>query len=237
MNTVNESIKVEDVLLLMDIRIEAYDLLRKLFLAEPTKEMMEELATRKVFDAFPFKDVSSTIHNGVNTISSFFQDHSPTDLNVFESLHWDYTRMFIGPFQLPAPPWGSVYLGEEKTLFQEETLQVRRAYLKYGFQSKQHGIEADDHIGLELDMMYQLVKLAKQDVLSDNPQSFLEITRDQLLFLENHLLSWVPAFSRDMKKTANTDFYKGVAELLYGYLELDRKMIDEITDYYALNRN
>jgi len=237
MNMVNEEIKLDDVLLLMDIRIEAYDLLRKLFLAEPTKEMITEIATKEMFSSFPFKDICSKIHKGSDLVTSFFQENSAEDLDVFESLHWDYTRMFIGPFQLPAPPWGSVYLSKDKTLFQEETLQVRRAYLKYGFQSKQHGVEADDHIGLELDMMFQLAKSAKGNLIEGKTQSFLENTCDQLLFLENHLLSWVPAFSRDMEKSANTNFYKGVAEVLIGYLELDRKMIDEISDYFTCNHD
>lgn len=62
--------------------------------------------------------------------------------------------MFIGPRELPAPPWESSYLNEDKLLFQEETLQVRMSYLKYNFIPKNYPHEADDHIALELDFMY-----------------------------------------------------------------------------------
>lgn len=39
-----------------------------------------------------------------------------------------YTKLFIGPAKLPAPPWESVYATGEPLLFQESTLAVRDAY-------------------------------------------------------------------------------------------------------------
>lgn len=34
-----------------------------------------------------------------------------------ETLAQAYQRLFIGPYALPAPPWGSVYLDHENVLF------------------------------------------------------------------------------------------------------------------------
>lgn len=39
-----------------------------------------------------------------------------------ETLAQAYQRLFIGPYALPAPPWGSVYLDHENVLFGDSTL-------------------------------------------------------------------------------------------------------------------
>ena len=44
-----------------------------------------------------------------------------------------YTKLFIGPAKLPAPPWESVYATGEPLLFQESTLAVREAYRRAGY--------------------------------------------------------------------------------------------------------
>lgn len=42
-----------------------------------------------------------------------------------ETLDDAYQRLFIGPYALPAPPWGSVWLDKENVIFGESTLQLR----------------------------------------------------------------------------------------------------------------
>lgn len=42
-----------------------------------------------------------------------------------ETLAQAYQRLFIGPYALPAPPWGSVYLDHENVLFGDSTLDLR----------------------------------------------------------------------------------------------------------------
>ena len=58
-------------------------------------------------------------------------------------------------------------------------------------------------------------------------KGLLEILEDQKTFLEDHLLKWVPAWSRDVVKSAETDFYKGAAQLLNAYLRIDSKLLEE----------
>lgn len=43
---------------------------------------------------------------------------------------------YVEPGSLPAPPWESAYLSEDRLLFQESTLEVRKAYLKYNYMAK-----------------------------------------------------------------------------------------------------
>jgi TorA maturation chaperone TorD len=41
------------------------------------------------------------------------------------ALHDAFRDLFVGPAPLPAPPWGSVYLDEEKVLFGSSTVALR----------------------------------------------------------------------------------------------------------------
>lgn len=41
-------------------------------------------------------------------------------------------------------------------------------------------------------------------------------------FLEDHLLSWVPMMTADMKRFAKTDLYQGLAYLTDGFLNTDK---------------
>lgn len=45
-----------------------------------------------------------------------------------ESLPEAWQRLFIGPWALPAPPWGSVWLDKESVLFGESTLALRERH-------------------------------------------------------------------------------------------------------------
>ena len=47
-------------------------------------------------------------------------------------------------------------------------------------------------------------------------------------FLEDHLLSWVPMMTADMKRFAKTDLYQGLAYLTDGFLNTDKAFLDDV---------
>ncbi len=48
-----------------------------------------------------------------------------------------WQRLFIGPWALPSPPWGSVWLDKESVLFGDSTLALRQ------WMRERHQLEAD----------------------------------------------------------------------------------------------
>lgn len=138
--------------------------------------------------------------------------------------------MFIGPHDPPAPLWESSYTNKEGLLFQTETLIVRQAYLKYSFIPVNLGSEADDHLGLELDFLCQLNNLTKEYLKANNNEKAFEVIHDQIIFLENHLLKWVPQLSEKISTNADYDFYKGMTKILQGFIELDKAILNELAD-------
>ncbi len=53
-------------------------------------------------------------------VAVMFKTHSE------ESLPQAWQRLFIGPYALPSPPWGSVWLDRESVLFGDSTLALRQ---------------------------------------------------------------------------------------------------------------
>lgn len=210
---------------LLNLRLFAYDVLRRTFLAEPTTDFVNQLQNGVVHQ-FPFMEENEQLQEGINQVGDYLKNfHIDED---FDALHWDYTRMFIGPYELPAPIWESSYVNKDGLLFQLETLQVRRLYLQHNFISKQHGFEAEDHLGLELDYMYQLSKLLIDLAKEENVAQYYKILKDQDYFLNKHLLNWTPIFSKNVITHAETEFYKGMVKILNGFLQIDKLCIEEL---------
>lgn len=210
---------------LLELRTFAYDILKNVFLAEPTRALIEQFQAG-VLEFFPFKAENPQLIEGIEQVNQYFQTFTMDQ--HFEALHWDYTRMFIGPYEIPAPIWESAYVNKDGLLFQEETLRVRRLYLKNNFLSLQHGREADDHLGLELDFMYQLNKMAVDLTEEEKIDELYRSLLDQKYFLQEHLLNWTPIFCEKVSKHSKTDFYKGMVKILTGFLNIDKLCVEEL---------
>ncbi|GEL09202.1 TorD/DmsD family molecular chaperone [Salisediminibacterium halotolerans] len=220
---------------LLHIRVQQYDFLRQALLAEPTEEWLYLLRKSGYFNDVPFADEEPFLKRGADLITNTLAAHPDEDKRLFNQLHWDFTRLFIGPFQLPAPPWASAYKSEERMLFQEEAVQVRKAYSKYGYASSRYQAgdestgrpsrEPEDHIGYELDFMYRLAVRAKDAWKRNEKSEFAELIRDQSFFLHQHLLTWSAAFAGDLREQAATEFYQGLADVLEQTLHLDEMLL------------
>jgi putative dimethyl sulfoxide reductase chaperone len=129
----------------------------------------------------------------------------------FEELAIDHARLFVGPFALLAPPYGSVYLEGERRLMGDSTLAVGECYQEAGLEVAAGFNGTPDHIAVELEFMHFLV-VKELDALSaeqlDRAQNFRQ---KQRAFLKRHLAAWVPDFSRSLEEQAQTCFYQSLA--------------------------
>lgn len=214
---------------LLATRVFAYDFLRRTFLTEPSRDYLRSLKENRLAGDFPFQEEEPGIGEGAAKVQDYLNTQDVLSAEGYDRLHWDYTRLFIGPYSLPAPPWESVYLNKDKLLFQEETRRVRLAYLKYAFLPKHYQQEADDHLGLELDFMYQLANLTLEKGAAGDQDGFKELLRDQGDFLKQHLLLWVPAFAANVRASADTGFYQGMARILQGFIQIDGLALQELS--------
>lgn len=135
-----------------------------------------------------------------------------------ESLADAYQRLFVGPYALPAPPWGSVYLDKESVVFGDSTLALRQWMRENGIEPHLTQAEPEDHIGLLLMMSAWL---------AENSPALLNE------FLTMHLLPWSGRYLELLRQKADHPFYVGVALLaestLFGWIQqqgLDVKTAD-----------
>lgn len=228
----NEKVTLSEINNIFHARRFAFDILRRFFIEEPSKEYIKQFVQKNMIDLFPFKEDSEGIQEGIENIKTYLSTHDVVNIERhYEELHWDYTRMFVGPFELPTPPWESTYVRKDRLIFQGTTMNVRSFYDKYGIIVSDYNIEADDHIGLELDFIYHLNELCVKIAESDEQQeirSLKQLLRDQQKFINDHLLKFVPEFSQLVETNANTLFFVGLAKMLHHYLLIDSKVLQEL---------
>ena len=152
--------------------------------------------------------------------NQFFAELCNCILSGFEleSLKIDYTQLFVGPFKLLAPPYGSVYF-EDGRIMGESTIDVRNWYEKEGLDVIIK--DAPDHIAMELEFMYYLIARQTQATNEENLQDIQIYQQKQKAFLYVHLARWLPKFAEKVQKNAQTEFYKKLARLTEIFVQKD----------------
>jgi len=178
------------------------EFLSNLYLCKPTKEAIEN-----------WKALLS--EEGPNLFLKLKDAIDEIDLDSeqgFEDLLWEYTRLFIGPYKLPCPPWESVYTSAKKLMMQEAYDKVASFYKEIGLDINNPDIMAD-HIGAELNFMAILLQK-----ISHEPERRLYYMDMSKNFLNEHLVRWAPQFTLDMEGATNSKFYKALAQVTRNFI-------------------
>jgi len=192
-----------------------YNLLRHLFLKEPDKSLLKDLAGI----AMP-KEADDSIAYGLKMMIDFVKNNEKRLDALSEELAIEYARLFIGPLNPPAIPYASFYLSESRLLMTDETIDVRKKYLDAGMAVKELYRIPDDHIGIELEFIYYLTQKiieAREQGQSEEASRLLKL-REEFLWL--HFSKWAPKFADAVIASAKGRFYQGAALALKGCVHL-----------------
>jgi TorA maturation chaperone TorD len=191
-----------------------YNLLRQLFLKEPTKDLVNEIAKID-----PPDETDDEINYGLKLlIESVRKNESRFDAWI-EELAIEYARLFIGPQSPPAVPFASFYLSESRSLMTDETIDVRKRYLEAGMAVKNLYSIPDDHIGIELEFIYYLTEKIIEYFEKGERQEASRLFEIRSNFISEHMGSWVPIFADKIIEHTTEDFYKGTALILKGVMD------------------
>ena len=193
----------------------AYHFLGRCFYEPPRAEWLAAFAEDRLFEAWPFSSSDDRTAAGLALLTAFCRRWDPEQL---DALPWDFNRLFVGPGEMLAAPWESVYRSKTKLTFQEPTLQVRELYEQFGVQAPAVHREPDDHLGLELAFVATLSDLAARAAAAGDVAQLPRCFEAQRDFLQDHLLVWAPACLALVEKHAETDYYRGAALLALGSL-------------------
>ncbi|CNI30054.1 TorD/DmsD family molecular chaperone [Yersinia pekkanenii] len=108
-----------------------------------------------------------------------------------DQLEYDFSILFEGQGEMPAPPWGSVYLDKENILMGASTLQYRQFLSALGLTSQSAIREPEDQFGL---MLLAWVHLIEQPHLTKQQPSEAAIA-----LLTEHLLPWAYRYLEQVK--------------------------------------
>ena len=124
----------------------------------------------------------------------------------------DYTRLFLGPLEALAKPYGASWL--KQTIHSEDNphLAVIDIYNAGGFEIDEGFQELPDHIAVELEFLYMLIFNGNQAVQSNDLETKAEIEELKQRFLSENLGAWIAPFGAVVTKNAQTRFYSILAE-------------------------
>ena len=218
----------EAVELLLSNRLFLYSLMHKLFGREPDEELLNILTDEHTGEAFGLlseeeKDIMDRTAVFLGEIRE--EKQNPAFL---EETKDEYTRLFIGPVSLVAPPWESVYGQKDAMLFQESTLEVRNTYRQYGLIPEGYPHVADDSLALELHFMALLAQRGLDAFYAGKNDELTADLTGSSDFLKKHLLVWVPKFLERMKGAKTNILYPQMCLVLDEFLRKDAETVKEV---------
>ncbi len=133
-----------------------------------------------------------------------------------EQMQVDYAALFVGPFELLAAPYGSIYLDMNKQIMGDSTMAVLQVYREAGL--KVDVRDAPDHIAIELEFMHYLYSLEAEAVLGGDHEQETRMTSLRTHFLNTCLAQWVQPFCQSIKNGTNNVFYVNLADCLKAFI-------------------
>ncbi len=166
------------------------------FLQEEFFKTLEEL----------LRPISHDAAAHVSEMGKAFLKYSGEDLLVA------YAKLFVGPNELLAPPYGSVYLDGEKKVMGDSTLEAIKMYEEQGLSIDSGFGNLPDHVTVELEFMYYLIFKEAEALERSDWDTALDLIKTQELFFDKFLGRWVKPFCDKIKEGTENEFYTSLAD-------------------------
>ena len=199
----------------------AYLLFQRLFGAEPSGELFSAIDVAVARDAFDIACGAADGEPSFRELLGVLESAAGADAGGLDAWKAEYTRLFVGPAALPAPPWESVYTSHGRLVMQPSTLEVRSAYHKCGFEPALCRRVPDDHVALELDFMAALAKEALEARQRADAKGARDALAASAQFLQEHLGVWVQEFADALRGKGRAPRYAPVACALAAFVASD----------------
>ena len=180
-------------------RSEAYSLLGALLRQPPSGELLQKLAGLEWES-----DLPRPLAAGLQELRDKSSRYTP------EAVAEEFRVLFVGLGRGEIVPYASWYL--EGVLKGGPLARLRTDLGGLGIAPEADSSEPEDHAGLLCETM---ALLCQQEAV--DPEAYSS-------FWQQHMTPWMFDFFRDLAKARNAGFYRAVASLGHGVLELDRTL-------------
>lgn len=189
-------------------RSAVYRLLARLYRVEVDEEFLTELKAMR----FPAATGNTAVDAGYRAIATYL---SGADAHTITDLAVDYVRAFIGhgvDAYSAAYPFESVHTSPKRLMMQEARDEVLAVYRSEGLDKLPSWKESEDHIALELEFMAVLGDRIVAAAEASDEAEVERLLSTQRNFLEDHLASWAPLMTADLRRFAQCGLYQGLAQ-------------------------
>jgi TorA maturation chaperone TorD len=138
-----------------------------------------------------------------------------------QALLVEYTRLFLGPVDPVALPYGSVWLEPDGGLMRDSTRAVEGLYHQCDFEVAEDVHDLPDHIAVELEFLYLLIFRENEAHLKDDAAALQATLKLRERFLHAHLGRWVPTFTDSVRAGTQSAFYRELAGLTERYVMME----------------
>lgn len=138
--------------------------------------------------------------------------------NDLQTLLVDYTRLFLGPIDTLAKPYGTFWLPAPAPQEDNPPPAVLEIYSEGGFDIDDEFQELPDHVAVELEFLYLLAFAQNQARQAGDGDALAASERLQKRFLNEHLGAWIGPFAAAVRSGAQTPFYKELAALTESFV-------------------
>jgi len=202
-------------------RREMYRFLASLFLAPPSKELIDLLISPSFLD-----DLNGILsEDSLKYITKFCQEYD----HNHEALKQEYMDLFMIPLGKYVTPYEAVYRDEREIdgkkvkglLMGPSTVDVKRFYKKAGAEIEKNFKELPDHIGTELDFLRFLCESEEEAWETGNEQAALNFLKIEKDFLKKHLINWLPDLCEKIFQKTKNNFYLAIAKITLDFVLSD----------------
>jgi TorA maturation chaperone TorD len=196
-------------------RSKIYRLLAEIFSHPPSKALIEKMM--KDFLPLFYQSVGEDYSGLKVDLGSILKR---TDCaKVFEE---EFCALFQVPTKRYITPYESVY--KEGKMAGRALSSVKKFYVTEGVAIDKLK-DLPDYIGLEFDFMSYMIEREALALETTNKTPVIHMLEVEKKFLENHILTWFPRLSKNIKKQAQISFFPEIAEVTSKFLLQD---LDEI---------
>ncbi len=203
--------KIGDFILKEKRRGDCYRLLSACFY-QPQKEIFVQEEFFNKLEGL-LRPISPDIAAHVLEMEKAFLKYSEEDLLVA------YAKLFVGPNELLAPPFGSVYLDGKNMVMGDSTMEVIKLYEEHGLSMDSEFRNLPDHITVEMEFMYYLIFKEVEALENSQWDAALDFIKTQGLFFDKFLRQWVKPFCDKIRQGIDNEFYTSLADCVSAFIE------------------
>jgi len=194
-------------------RATIYNIFSALF-CQPEKETIKSDKIYEVLQS-AFELIENDSFKDVEKIKMSAKKYTSDELLV------EYTKLFLGPFKVLAPPYSSIYLGSD-SLMSDVTMWVVDFYRDAKLEFDKELKDLPDHVVVETEFIYYLIFNELNEIELKNVKKSKDSWNKQSKFYIDHYKKWVPKFCKQIIKQTDNEFYNALAECFLKFLDSDK---------------